>query len=202
MQTQRSIEETAEVSQELREELALIHARYAVVFRGVCLGKLRVAECMYIRYQFANALEIPGKRVLEILIAENKDGRCLIRESESAEAGNDPVFLLSYIVDDSEFESPTLYFRNHYPDENMSDHVGRSMQISLSGKDEGKICLLERDQETGEPVWHERRADVTLRWVVRSRLKYYLFHLAYLYAVPIDIVTLPCRLIFSSCFRY
>jgi len=178
--------------QELRKEFQA-ESTNTILARGVYLGEIQDGRRKYSRYQFTNVLAASETRVLEILVAEDKDCECSIREAKRAENGIGPAVLFSHNIDYNDGLYPLAgdYCQKYYPEQNATNDLGRAMQVFIL--DDGFVHVLRRHPDTGEIVWGIRMADVDLGWVVRSRAKYCLGHLKYLYAVPLDIISSPLQ---------
>ena len=172
-----------------------------LIVRGVYLGESEVGGRIYSRYQFAGVLAGSKPRVLEVLFAKNQEYSSQLRERKRLEEGTNAAFFFSaHIANSEEVKVPTVYFTRHYPSENVTNYIGRSMNMDVRmdvDSDIDKIftiLLLRTDSKTNELVWDARDVDEHLRWVVRNRPKYGFSHLIYLYTLPLDTVTLPYQI--------
>jgi hypothetical protein len=146
----------------------------------------------YSCYQFTNALADGHPRVLDILVAENRDGNSIIAESAKPKAQSEPAFLLLRHMAGN--YTPAEYFRLNYKDEDPRAYRDRAMYLCVYGGSPRHLYLLREDPSTGQLRWLRTEAQDQIPWVIRSRSGYTFGHLRYLYAVPLDIITSPYQL--------
>jgi hypothetical protein len=187
VQTHESLQDMSRASNELREECRGLSDR-GLVTPGVSLGQITTDGVAYLDYQFANVLAGPSNRVLEVLVAVDKNHRSRIRETQRLKGAGETESLLSHQPDGS-FSSASDYFQLRYPTEDPEPLLGCSMHVRVDTP--ASIYLLQR----GSPCWDLKEADEELPWVKRSRTKYGLGHLMYIVAAPLDIVTSPLQAI-------
>ena len=144
---------------------------------GVYLGDVTMRGAQWRRYHFPNVLE-PPDRTLEILVVNAGSNKVILREVDNPGDGHEPALLF-----DQCFCGDCVEKVDPQPHHLYTNALGSEDYISPPS------THLGGNHYSGGFA----TAEISLRWVQRSRADYIFVLAKMLYAVPLDIIILPAQ---------
>jgi hypothetical protein len=178
-------------------------ARPSKVF-GSYVGNVNRENHEYRAYRFYFLLKGDRERQLEILIPEGQSSsepRAIVTESDEGvyEIAPSQLYVLWMTTlppHAGVFKPPVEQMRRDFPyclEENGFGRNALAVNFRRGRPQDARpgIYYVKSMTLEGEAEWDFMYTDVDLEWRGRSKTRYYLMHLNYIWAVPFDIVTFP-----------
>ncbi len=144
---------------------------------GVFVGTVNRYGHKWSQYHFPNILNSKN-RVLEVLVQDEPDGKVWVRETDAMAPGKEQAILFDHCFCGECI--PKMEHKKHY------------LYTNALGS-EDFICSPPKRIQGNFYSGGFVTADISLRWIKRSRFQYCVNLLKLLYSIPLDIIVLPAQ---------
>lgn len=148
-----------------------------IFHEGVFVGTVNRYGHKWSLYNFPKILD-PNKRVLEVLVQDEPDGKVLVRETDTMVSGKKQAFLIDHCFCGECV--PKMEHKKHY------------LYTNALGSDDF-ICSPSKRIQGNFYSGGFIIADISLHWIKRNRFQYCASLFKLLYSIPLDIIVLPVQ---------